>query len=349
MPRKQMPLFFILLFAFTLSACSSTGQIEKNRLTDSITPADQTVSVLRGTITPTVSAQTTIVPAVPFIISSPENGILNTGMKAEEKIAAGQVIGTVNGKELKSPIDGTITSIAPSGESVPGNYPVATIHYTGFALNVEAENFLSTLPVHADMKAKFQVYDGVGPTEAIAVAEPAADGNTLAGIVPQDGISVSALKDRELSMLRANNIGFVFQNYSLIKHLRVWENIELPLLYAKKALTKKQRREMITGLLKSVGLENKGDDYPINLSGGEQQRVAIARALSVSPEAILCDEPTGALDKRTGTQIMELLHSVVKENGIMLLLVTHDPDIADTCDTIFEMDGGRITYAENDT
>lgn len=130
----------------------------------------------------------TIVPAVPFIISSPENGVLNTGMKAEEKIAAGQVIGTVNGKELKSPIDGTITSIAPSGESVPGNYPVATIHYTGFALNVEAENFLSTLPVHADMKAKFQVYDGVGPTEAIDVAEPAADGNTLAGIVPQDGI-----------------------------------------------------------------------------------------------------------------------------------------------------------------
>lgn len=349
MPRKQMPLFFILLFAFTLSACSSTGQIEKNRLTDSITPADQTVSVLRGTITPTVSAQMTIVPAVPFIISSPENGILNTGMKAEEKIAAGQVIGTVNGKELKSPIDGTIISIAPSGESVPGNYPVATIHYTGFALNVEAENFLSTLPVHADMKAKFQVYDGVGPTEAIDVAEPAADGNTLAGIVPQDGISVLDLKDRELSMLRANNIGFVFQNYSLIKHLRVWENIELPLLYAKKALTKKQRHEMITDLLKSVGLENKGDDYPINLSGGEQQRVAIARALSVSPEAILCDEPTGALDKRTGTQIMELLHSVVKENGIMLLLVTHDPDIADTCDTIFEMDGGRITYAENDT
>lgn len=164
-----------------------------------------------------------------------------------------------------------------------------------------------------------------------------------------DGISVSDLKDRELSMLRANNIGFVFQNYSLIKHLRVWENIELPLLYAKKALTKKQRHEIITGLLKSVGLENKGDDYPINLSGGEQQRVAIARALSVSPEAILCDEPTGALDKRTGTQIMELLHSVVKENGIMLLLVTHDPDIADTCDTIFEMEEGRITCAKNDT
>ena len=157
------------------------------------------------------------------------------------------------------------------------------------------------------------------------------------------------MKDRELSMLRANNIGFVFQNYSLIKYLRVWENIELPLLYAKKAFSKKQRQEIILELLKSVGLESKENDYPVNLSGGEQQRVAIARALAVSPEAILCDEPTGALDKKTGKQIMELLHNIVQEKGIMLLLVTHDPDIAETCDTIFEMDGGRIACAKNDT
>ena len=150
-------------------------------------------------------------------------------------------------------------------------------------------------------------------------------------------------------MLRANNIGFVFQNYSLIKYLRVWENIELPLLYAKKAFSKKQRQEIILELLKSVGLESKENDYPVNLSGGEQQRVAIARALAVSPEAILCDEPTGALDKKTGKQIMELLHNIVQEKGIMLLLVTHDPDIAETCDTIFEMDGGRIACAKNDT
>ena len=166
-----------------------------------------------------------------------------------------------------------------------------------------------------------------------------------------DGISISALKDRDLSILRANNIGFVFQNYSLIKHLRVWENIELPLLYAKKSFTAKQRHEIITGLLKSVGLESKENDYPINLSGGEQQRVAIARALAVSPEAILCDEPTGALDKKTGTQIMELLHSVVKEKGIMLLLVTHDPDIADAStladlDSIVVADYGAISLTK---
>ena len=164
-----------------------------------------------------------------------------------------------------------------------------------------------------------------------------------------DGLSISALKDRDLSILRANNIGFVFQNYSLIKHLRVWENIELPLLYAKKSFTAKQRHEIITGLLKSVGLESKENDYPINLSGGEQQRVAIARALAVSPEAILCDEPTGALDKKTGKQIMDLLHQVVLKNGIMLLIVTHDLDIAKTCNTIFEMDGGRLQCVKYDS
>ena len=157
------------------------------------------------------------------------------------------------------------------------------------------------------------------------------------------------MSDPKLSMCQEKNIGFVFQNYSLIKHLRVWENIDLPLLYAKKSLGKRQRQDHIHKLLKSVGLEGKENDYPTNLSGGEQQRVAIARALVVSPEAILCDEPTGALDKKTGQQIMSLLLRVVKENKIMLLLVTHDPDIAHTCDTIFRMDEGRICYVENDS
>lgn len=149
-----------------------------------------------------------------------------------------------------------------------------------------------------------------------------------------NGMSVSTLTDSQLSMLRASNIGFVFQNYSLIKHLRVWENIELPLLYSKKKMNTRQRKE---------------NDYPSNLSGGEQQRVAIARALAVSPEAILCDEPTGALDKKTGKQIMDLLHQVVLKNGIMLLIVTHDLDIAKTCNTIFEMDGGRLQCVKYDS
>lgn len=186
--RKQMLLCSILFLVFTLSACSAIGQTDENNLTDSATSAEKTVSVVRGTITPTVSTQTTIVPAVPFIISSPENGIFNTAVELEEKITAGQIIGTVNGKELKSPVDGTVTSIAPSNESVPSNYPVAIVQYTGFALNVEADNFLSTLPEYAELKAKFQVYDGVGPTDMIAVVSPAADENAFTGIVPQEGI-----------------------------------------------------------------------------------------------------------------------------------------------------------------
>lgn len=186
--RKQMLLCSILFLVFTLSACSAIGQTDENNLTDSATSAEKTVSVVRGTITPTVSTQTTIVPAVPFIIFSPENGIFNTAVELEEKITAGQIIGTVNGKELKSPVDGTITSIAPSNESVPSNYPVAIVQYTGFALNVEADNFLSTLPEYAELKAKFQVYDGVGPTDMIAVVSPAADENAFTGIVPQEGI-----------------------------------------------------------------------------------------------------------------------------------------------------------------
>ena len=225
------------------------------------------------------------------------------------------------------------------------------------AMNLKKYYISDTYEVRALDGVSLMVEEG----EFIAVVGTSGCGKTtlmnmLGGLdIPDFGgvwIRNTSLKDlnkEERTIFRRRNIGFVFQNYSLIKHLRVWENIELPLLYAKKSFTAKQRHEIITGLLKSVGLESKENDYPINLSGGEQQRVAIARALAVSPEAILCDEPTGALDKKTGTQIMELLHSVVKENGIMLLLVTHDPDIADTCDTIFEMDGGRITCAKNDT
>ena len=157
-----------------------------------------------------------------------------------------------------------------------------------------------------------------------------------------DGISISALKDRDLSILRANNIGFVFQNYSLIKHLRVWENIELPLLYAKKSFTAKQRHEIITGLLKSVGLESKENDYPINLSGGEQQRVAIARALAKNPKILLCDEPTGALDYNTSKDILKLIEDVNKKYGNTIIIVTHNDAIKNMADRVITLRDGRI-------
>lgn len=106
---------------------------------------------------------------------------------------------------------------------------------------------------------------------------------------------------------------------------------------------------MIQSLLKSVGLEEKENDYPSKLSGGEQQRVAIARALATSPEVILCDEPTGALDKKTGQQIIELLFQLVHERDIMLLFVTHDSDVANICNIIYEMDEGRIQCVKYDS
>ena len=119
------------------------------------------------------------------------------------------------------------------------------------------------------------------------------------------------------------------------------ENVELALQICKDPMDAQE-------VLEEVGLGERLDNFPAQLSGGEQQRVSIARALAKNPKILLCDEPTGALDKKTGQQIMELLLQIVRENNIMLLLVTHDSDIANTCDTIFEMDEGRLRCAKND-
>ena len=221
------------------------------------------------------------------------------------------------------------------------------------------------MPIEVELKqigkmfGSFQAADDVNlqveKGQLVGLLGPSGSGKTtilrmIAGLeTPDTGdILIGGRRVNDLPPGR-RGIGFVFQNYSLIKHLRVWENIELPLLYSKKKMNTRQRKEAIRNLLQSVGLEGKENDYPSNLSGGEQQRVAIARALAVSPEAILCDEPTGALDKKTGKQIMDLLHQVVLKNGIMLLIVTHDLDIAKTCNTIFEMDGGRLQCVKYDS
>ena len=157
-----------------------------------------------------------------------------------------------------------------------------------------------------------------------------------------DDVAVKKLSDRKLSKLRSETFGFVFQNYSLIPHLRVWENIELPLIYARAKLKKKQRKKRISELLEMVGLKDRENEFPSSLSGGEQQRVAIARALVAFPEVLICDEPTGALDKKTGEHIMNILYDSVKKENTMLILVTHDPDLAISCDKVLTMDEGRI-------
>jgi ABC-type lipoprotein export system ATPase subunit len=138
---------------------------------------------------------------------------------------------------------------------------------------------------------------------------------------------VSTLDDDETSTLRNEFVGFVFQQFNLINKLTVLENILLPSLYARKKLTYNAREHALY-LIDRFGLKGKENSYPNKISGGQQQRVAIARALIMKPNLILADEPTGNLDTKTGDEIMKLFGELNKEDGITIIIVTHEPDIA---------------------
>ena len=140
-----------------------------------------------------------------------------------------------------------------------------------------------------------------------------------------DGVDVGKCTDDELSDLRLYKLGFVFQNYQLLARQTALENVELPLTYAK--VPRDERRERAYEALKKVGLEDRVNHEPSRLSGGQKQRVAIARAIVNNPKLILADEPTGALDSTSGKQIMDLFHSL-NEEGMSILMITHDIDIA---------------------
>ncbi|MDD7385298.1 MAG: ABC transporter ATP-binding protein [Actinomycetaceae bacterium] len=172
--------------------------------------------------------------------------------------------------------------------------------------------------------------------------------STYQGKYFYDGTNVQTLTDREQSLLRARHVGFVFQNYSLIEHLRVAENVELALAYQHSKMPRRTRRERAREALKAVGLDHKASEVPSRLSGGEQQRVALARALAGKPELLICDEPTGALDRATGSHVLTLLHQRVKESHAALVLVTHDPDIAATCTYMYQMDSGKVASQGHD-
>jgi putative ABC transport system ATP-binding protein len=158
-----------------------------------------------------------------------------------------------------------------------------------------------------------------------------------------DGTPVETLQDLEMSRLRNRKVGFIFQSFNLIPQLTVVENIELPLVYA--AMTREERRERAQELLGAVGLQHRGGHRPTELSGGECQRVAIARALANRPPLLLADEPTGNLDTRTGTEILNIFKSL-HEGGTTLVLVTHDPEVAKWSERIIAMRDGRV---ERDT
>lgn len=146
--------------------------------------------------------------------------------------------------------------------------------------------------------------------------------NPTEGSVNIDGKDISRLKDKELSKLRRNDIGFIFQFYNLVQNLTVKENILLPIKMANKST--KEYLDKYKEIIKIVKLEGKDNKYPSELSGGEQQRVSIARAVLCDPKIILADEPTGNLDSKTGDEIMELFQLINKEKGITIVQVTHD-------------------------
>ena len=154
-----------------------------------------------------------------------------------------------------------------------------------------------------------------------------------------DGVDVRELTDKELSRIRNKQIGFIFQQYNLIQNLTVLENVELPLIYQN--IDPIDRRELALQALGRVGLADRAQHKPTQMSGGQQQRVAIARAISTRPPIIMADEPTGALDSRTGHEVLGFLQQLNKE-GSTVILITHDNGIAATARRIVRIADGKI-------
>ncbi len=154
-----------------------------------------------------------------------------------------------------------------------------------------------------------------------------------------DGTDVSELSDKELSHVRNKEIGFIFQGFNLIPALSAYENVELPLIY--QGVRASQREERVADALERVGLWERQDHKPTEMSGGQQQRVAIARAIATHPPVILADEPTGALDSKTGVHVLEILRRLYKE-GTTVILITHDNGIAATVPRVVRISDGHI-------
>ncbi|HLF86156.1 MAG TPA: ABC transporter ATP-binding protein [Nitrospiria bacterium] len=155
-----------------------------------------------------------------------------------------------------------------------------------------------------------------------------------------EGVDIRSLGKDELAQIRNKRIGFIFQGFNLLPRHTALENVELPLLYSGTA--GKERRERAMEALSKVGLAGRSGHFSTQLSGGEQQRVAIARALVKNPPLILADEPTGNLDSRTSTEVMEILQTLNEKNGITIILVTHEKDIALFSKRIIKLRDGKV-------
>src|ERR1700741_2510390 len=161
-----------------------------------------------------------------------------------------------------------------------------------------------------------------------------------AGSITVDGDEITHMSSGKLTHWRARHVGFIFQMYNLIPVLTAFQNVELPLILTK--LSKAERRKHIETALSVVGLTDRMNHYPRQLSGGQEQRVAIARAIVADPTFLLCDEPTGDLDRKSADEIMELIHRLVKEFGKTVLMVTHDPVVAKRADLTLHLEKGLL-------
>jgi len=189
----------------------------------------------------------------------------------------------------------------------------------------------------------------------ISIAGPSGSGKTTIlnmigcidtpteGTVEIDGKITSELSDRDLTSLRHQVIGFIFQSFNLIPVLNVYENIEFPLLLGKEAPGRKEKAEWIDYLIEQVGLADQRIQRPNELSGGQRQRVAIARALVTKPDIVLADEPTANLDSSTGGAIIELMKKINREQATTFIFSTHDSSIVSIADHVIHLHDGRVS------
>jgi putative ABC transport system ATP-binding protein len=217
---------------------------------------------------------------------------------------------------------------------------------------IRTENLTRHFQLGEQVTALEGVTVAIGAGEYVAVTGPSGSGkSTFMGIVgcldrPTrgkcwiDGVDTSGLGSDDLAAIRNRKIGFVFQNFNLLERMNARENIELPLMYA--GVDRRSRREIAEMALRTVGLADRGDHLPSQLSGGQQQRVAVARALVCSPKIILADEPTGALDSKSASEMMGLFRQL-NEYGKTIVVVTHDPQVAQHASRVIRFFDGRVS------